>query len=101
MKTAATLSWAFPGMGHYYSGRTGKGMFFTALELGSLAGVAVFNSEYTTKQDEYTAAQATYDLFAQKVDAAIEPWTNKERDLVLSNRQTAFDSQNQTLQKMA
>ena len=41
MKTASVLSWVFPGMGHYYSGRTGKGILFTGLELAALAGVAI------------------------------------------------------------
>ena len=46
MKTASTLSWVFPGMGHYYSGRTGKGILFTGLELAALAGVAITSSSY-------------------------------------------------------
>jgi hypothetical protein len=36
MKTASTLSWVFPGMGHYYSGRAGKGLFYTGLDLAAL-----------------------------------------------------------------
>ena len=100
MKTAATLSWIFPGMGHYYSGSSGKGLFFTVLEVASLAGVAVFSSEYTRKQDEYTAAQAGYDLFTQNIKAGAS-WTPEERDYWVSKRQAAFDAQNQTLQKMA
>ena len=100
MKTASTLAWVFPGMGHYYTGRTGKGIFFTALEASSLTGVAVFSSEYLSKQDEYATAQKAYDLFAQNVRDGGE-WSVEERDLVLSNRQEAFDFQNQALQKMA
>jgi TM2 domain-containing membrane protein YozV len=53
MKTASTLSWVFPGMGHYYSGRTGKGILFTGLELTALAGVAIFSGSYSDESYRY------------------------------------------------
>ena len=100
MKTASVLSWVFPGMGHYYSGRTGKGMFFTALELGSLAGVYAFNSGYSEKQDAYATAQAdlvaaqvAYNEFAAKVSAG-ETWTNAEKETVILNQANAVETQN-------
>ena len=37
IKTASKLAWVFPGMGHYYSGRAGKGVMFTGLEIFSIA----------------------------------------------------------------
>ena len=90
MKTASTLSFVFPGMGHYYSGRTGKGMFFTVLEVATLAGVAVFSGEYSAKQDEYATAQEAYELLTH--NDPLE-W----RSTVSSNRDAAFDAQNQAL----
>ena len=53
IKTAATLAWIFPGMGHYYFGRTGKGALFTGLELAALTGIAMTASNYSKKVDEY------------------------------------------------
>jgi hypothetical protein len=55
MKTASVLSWVFPGMGHFYSHRTGRGFFFTAMELTALASVAITSSNYFEKVDEYNA----------------------------------------------
>jgi hypothetical protein len=46
MKTASTLSWVFPGMGHYYSGRAGKGIFFTGMELFSVAAIISASNNY-------------------------------------------------------
>ena len=94
MKTATTLSWVFPGMGHYYSGSSGKGLFFTALEVASLAGVAVFSSEYAAKQDEFTVAQEAYELLSHADETS-------HKSTVSANREAAFDAQNQALQKMA
>ena len=39
MKTASVLSWVFPGMGHYFSGRVGKGILFTGLEIVSIGAI--------------------------------------------------------------
>jgi hypothetical protein len=39
MKTASALAWVFPGMGHYYSGRAGKGILFTGLEIASIGAI--------------------------------------------------------------
>jgi len=57
MKTAGKRAAVFPGLGHFYSGDKSKGLFFTGLEMASLAGLATFASMYSTKSDEYTAAQ--------------------------------------------
>jgi len=54
MKTASKLAWVFPGMGHYYTGRIGKGLLFTALEL--LCFSAAFDNELGSLSDEYKMA---------------------------------------------
>ena len=56
MQTAAALAWVFPGAGHYYSGRVGKGMLFTGLELTSIATVVGLSQEYTRVDEEYQIA---------------------------------------------
>ena len=58
MKTASTLSWVFPGMGHYYSGRGGKGVMFTGLELISIAGIIGASTEYSTADQHYQDAMS-------------------------------------------
>jgi len=55
-KTAATLSWVFPGAGHYYSGKIGKGIVYTGLELMSLLALSGFSKDYNLKNDEYLIA---------------------------------------------
>ena len=83
MKTASTLSWVFPGMGHYYSGRTGKGILFTGLELAALAGVAITSSNYSYKVDEYNT-------FENNVVNVGGEWTHAER-------KQYFDAKNNAL----
>ncbi|HJM46977.1 MAG TPA: caspase family protein [Candidatus Marinimicrobia bacterium] len=56
MKTASTLSWVFPGMGHYYSGRAGKGFMFTSLEVISLALLSGTTADYADKKRYYKDA---------------------------------------------
>jgi hypothetical protein len=63
MKTASTLSWVFPGMGHYYSGRAGKGLFYTGLELAALSGVAIFSGNFGDESDNYDVALANYNEY--------------------------------------
>ena len=53
MQTAAALAWVFPGAGHYYSGRVGKGMLFTGLEIGSIASFIKFSSKYSELDEDY------------------------------------------------
>ena len=57
MKTASTLSWVFPGMGHYYSGRAGKGLLFTSLELLSIGALGTMSGEHALLDEEYQTAQ--------------------------------------------
>ena len=83
MKTASTLSWVFPGMGHYYSGRTGKGILFTGLELAALAGVAITSSNYSYKVDEYNT-------FENNVVNVGGEWSDAER-------KQYFDAKNNAL----
>ncbi len=68
MKTASTLSWVFPGMGHYYSGRSGKGVMFTGLELAALSGVAVFSANFADESDNYDVAVANYNYYLNSID---------------------------------
>jgi fructose-1,6-bisphosphatase len=42
-------------------------------------------------EELYTINQENYNNFSQKVAAAIEPWTNEERDYVLKERQNSYD----------
>jgi len=58
MKTASTLSWVFPGMGHYYSGKVGKGLMFTGLELISVVGIIGASAEYSTVDQHYQDAMS-------------------------------------------
>ena len=74
MKTASTLSWVFPGMGHYYSGRSGRGILFSGLELAALSGVAVFSGNFGDESDNYDVAVANYNKYngdAQSTNAGI------------------------------
>ena len=71
IKTASTLAWIFPGMGHYYTGRIGKGVIFTALEL--LCFSAAFDNELGPLSDEYEMAldnlnQPSYHIESATVD---------------------------------
>ena len=69
MKTATTLAWMFPGMGHYYSGRSGKGLFYASLELAALAGIAITGSNYSEASDNYNTALSDYDIIYNDVGA--------------------------------
>ena len=55
MKTASSLAILFPGAGHFYSGHTGKGFLFTALEVAALLGITISNNNYIEKLDVYNA----------------------------------------------
>ena len=83
MKTASTLSWVFPGMGHYYSSRAGRGFFFTAMELTTLASVAITSSSYFEKVDEYNA-------FENNVVAVGGGWTDSERKQYFDEKNNAI-----------
>jgi hypothetical protein len=50
-------------MGHYYSGRSGKGVMFTGLELAALSGVAVFSANFADESDNYDVAVANYNEY--------------------------------------
>jgi hypothetical protein len=92
---AAKLSWVFPGAGHFASGRKGKGMFFTGLELAALAGVAVFGGNYATKGDEYNSAQ----LALEEYEADFLMGNNPDGSYEIYKQVTidAFDAQKQAL----
>ena len=54
---ASTLSFMFPGMGHYYSGRAGKGILFTGLAVGALAGIAGTSQILANETNNYQRAE--------------------------------------------
>jgi len=56
IKTASKLAWVFPGMGHYYTGRVGKGLFFTGIEIVSIGGMIGLSSDITQINDKYQTA---------------------------------------------
>ena len=56
IKIASTLAWVFPGLGHYYSGRVWKGLFFTGLELAALYNVSGTIGKYENDINNYDAA---------------------------------------------
>jgi len=51
----------FPGWGHYYSDRNGRGAVFTVLTLGMAAGYVAFALEADDKVTEYERLQEQYD----------------------------------------
>ena len=61
MKTASTLAWVFPGMGHYYSGRAGKGVMFTGLEIFSIAAFSGITIDYNFADKDYQIAKNNMD----------------------------------------
>ena len=86
MKTASTLSWVFPGMGHYYSGRTGKGIFFTGMELVSVAAILGASNNYNSADEEYQLAQTNMDGATTATD--YEYWKS-EASTKLDSRNSA------------
>ncbi len=94
MKTASTLSWVFPGMGHYYSGRAGKGLFYTGLELAALSGVAVFSGNFTGESDSYDMAVDNYSDYLNSIDFS----SGSDEDVLLQQNVTdAFNKQNEAM----
>ena len=87
MKTASTLSWVFPGMGHYYSGRLVKGVFFTGLELFSIAAIAGTSNEYDRRNDEYQTAFTNMENSGNQGD--YNTWKSEAQD--------ALDGRNKTV----
>ena len=96
MKKAVKLSWVFPGTGHFVTGRTGKGLFFTSLELAALVGVAVFSGNYTTQQDEYNKELSDYDEWWNNVEST-GAWSNSVRSSRQQVVNDALNAQNQAL----
>lgn len=88
MKIASTLSWVFPGMGHYYSGRAVKGLFYTGLELATLAGVAMASSSFSEESEAYKLAISEYDAL-DKVNS-----TSAKKISMQQNITDALDAKN-------
>ena len=61
IKTASKLAWIFPGMGHYYSGRAIKGLFFTGIEIASIGGMVGLSSDITQINEEYQTVLKSID----------------------------------------
>ena len=55
-------------MGHYYSGRSGKGILFSGLELAALSGVAVFSGNFGDESGNYDTAVANYNEYLNSTD---------------------------------
>ena len=91
MKTASTFSWVFPGLGHYYAGKTNKGFLFTGLELAALAGVFVTSSNYLDKVDEYETATTNYDNFSPSTYQGDN--VSQEKDNLGAMMGSAYDDQ--------
>jgi len=76
IKTASKLAWVFPGMGHYYTGRAKKGLFFTGIEIASIGGmvdlssdIAQINEEYQTVLEDIENASSQENYDNSKVEA--------------------------------
>ena len=96
LKRAAKLSWFFPGAGHFVSGRKGKGLFFSGLELAALAGVAVFSGNHSTKVDEYNVELSNYNLWWGDVKETGD-YSNTERTGKQQIVNDAFSAKQQAL----
>ena len=96
MKKAAKLAWIFPGAGHFASGKTGKGVLFSGLELAALAGLAVFSGSYSTNADGYNVELSEYNDWSNEVQNT-GAWSSA--DLVTKRQAVndAFDLQQQDL----
>ena len=94
IKTASKLAWVFPGMGHYYSGRAGKGVMFTGLEIFSIAAFSGITNDYNFADEDYQIAKnnmdgvepGTTDCGSQNQTDCYENWK--------SEAQTQLDSRN-------
>ncbi len=86
IKTASTLAWLFPGMGHFYSGRPVKGMFYTGLELASLAAVGIFGKSYNERKEKFEKADEL------ALDAVARPYnyTTSQKNHILDEREEEF-----------
>ena len=83
MKTASTLSWVFPGMGHYYSKQVGKGIMFTGLELVSIGALGSLSNQRSILDEEYQAALAEMDVALSQND--YDHW-NSEADRLIKEK---------------
>ena len=76
MQTASILSWIFPGMGHFYSGQLGKGVFFTGIELFSAAALIGLLNDFDRYSNEYQIALRGMDNY--KTDPGTYNFENSE-----------------------
>ena len=94
METASTFAWFFPGLGHYYAGKTNKGFLFTGLELAALAGVLLTSSNYYNKVDEYETATTKYKDFSPATFQGDYPGAvAEEYDNLGAMMESAYDDQ--------
>ena len=80
MKTASTLSWVFPGMGHYYSKQVGKGIMFTGLELVSIGALGSLSNQYSLLDEEYQLAKENMDTAS--TDDDYQSWKSEASRLI-------------------
>ena len=71
-----------------------SGIFFTGLELAALAGVAVFSGNYSTKADEYKAANEARTAYEDQwnKDIPISTW-----DAIKQAELDAYDAQKEAM----
>ena len=92
VETASTLSWVFPGLGHYYSGKINKGFFYTGLELAALTSVVITSSSYFDKADKYKTAETDYNNFSPSTYNGDIP-AGEERENLRSILLSTYDTQ--------
>ena len=97
MKKAIKLSWVFPGAGHFVTGNTGKGLFFTSMELAALVGLAVFSGNHSDDMDTYNSELSEYEIWSSNEDVIYGNWSDNELSLKRQQVNDAFSAQQQTL----
>ena len=97
--TVTSLSILFPGMGQLYAGNTLKGLFYSGLELASLASAATFYGNYSSSVDTYNFSQSDINQFETDVMEGME-WTQSDADSKKEAVENAFVAKNQALAKL-
>ena len=97
MKKAIKLSWIFPGAGHFVTGNTGKGLFFSSMELAALVGLAVFSGNHSDNMDIYNSELSEYEIWSSNEDVIYGNWSDSELSLKRQQVNDAFSAQQQTL----
>jgi len=78
---------AFPGWGHYYSGRQTRGIFMTVVALGAAGGYLYLDNRYDRKLSDYEALQRDF----ENAESVAEQ--RRLKPLVEDARRTAYDAE--------